>query len=135
MKKIAAARHLDLDRVVAPVIRRAGNWYCGWRNSRSIELKRVIPLAPVADLRRAFELHLSDTVVADLLGGSPAKVPDRYRSASPIEMVPLGVEQRVIHGLNDNVVPISSAEITSPPPDRTEMTRRSPRSPAPVISN
>jgi acetyl esterase/lipase len=107
LKKIPAARHLDLDRVVATGHSAGGQLVLWLAKQRVIELKRVIPLAPVADLRRAFELHLSDTVVADLLGGSPAKVPERYRSASPIELVPLGVEQRVIHGLNDNVVPIS----------------------------
>jgi hypothetical protein len=56
----------------------------------------LVALAPVADLRRAWELKLSNTVVADLLGGSPQNLPDRYRSTSPIELVPLGVSQRVM---------------------------------------
>src|SRR5580693_9372375 len=51
------------------------------------------------------ELKLSNTAVADLLGGSPQDLPDRYRSASPIELMPLGVAQRVLHGDNDDVVP------------------------------
>jgi pimeloyl-ACP methyl ester carboxylesterase len=67
----------------------------------------VVALAPVADLRRAWELKLSGNVVNELLGGSPDKVPERYRSASPIEMVPLGVRQQVIHGAADDVVPVS----------------------------
>jgi pimeloyl-ACP methyl ester carboxylesterase len=65
-----------------------------------------VALAPVADLRRAWELKLSNTVVADLLGGSPQDLPDRYRSASPIELVPLGVAQRLLHGTNDDIVPL-----------------------------
>jgi pimeloyl-ACP methyl ester carboxylesterase len=52
-------------------------------------------------------LKLSGNVVNELLGGSPDKVPDRYRSASPIEMVPLGVRQQVIHGAADDIVPVS----------------------------
>jgi len=52
------------------------------------------------------ELKLSNTAVADLLGGSPQDLPDRYRSASPIELVPLGIAQRVLHGDNDDVVPL-----------------------------
>jgi len=46
-------------------------------------------------------------VVGHLLGGSPEQHPDRYRAASPPEMLPLGVKQRLIHGLDDNIVPIS----------------------------
>ena len=71
-----------------------------------VALRGVVPLAPVADLKRAWELKLSNNVVADFLGGSPAEVPDRYREASPIEMLPIGVRQRVIHGASDDVVPI-----------------------------
>ena len=41
----------------------------------------------------------------DFLGGSPEKVPERYRAASPVELVPLGVRQRVFHGDRDDVVP------------------------------
>jgi dipeptidyl aminopeptidase/acylaminoacyl peptidase len=72
----------------------------------AIALRGLVALAPVADLRRAWELKLSNTVVADLLGGSPQDLPDRYRSASPIELVPLGVAQRVLHGTNDDIVPL-----------------------------
>jgi hypothetical protein len=45
--------------------------------------------------------------VNELLGGSPQQVQERYRSTSPIELVPLGVAQRILHGVNDDVVPIS----------------------------
>jgi pimeloyl-ACP methyl ester carboxylesterase len=57
-------------------------------------------------LRRAWELRLSSTVVAEFLGGSPAEVPERYAAASPVELGPLGVPQRVLHGAVDDVVPI-----------------------------
>jgi acetyl esterase/lipase len=107
LKKIAALKRLDLDRVVATGHSAGGQLVLWLAKQRVVNSSRVIPLAPVADLRRAFELRLSDTVVAEFLRGSPANVPERYRAASPIEMVPLGVEQRVIHGVNDNVVPIS----------------------------
>ncbi|HYR43519.1 MAG TPA: prolyl oligopeptidase family serine peptidase, partial [Terriglobia bacterium] len=64
----------------------------------------VISLAGVADLRRAWELHLSNTVVADFLGGSPSEVPDRYEWASPIEQLPLGLPQKLFHGTADKSV-------------------------------
>jgi acetyl esterase/lipase len=73
----------------------------------AIHLRGVVPLAPVADLKRAWELKLSSNVVDEFLGGSPTEVPERYRAASPIEMLPLGVPQRVIHGEHDDIVPIS----------------------------
>ena len=52
-------------------------------------MRGVVPLAPVADLRKAWELKLSSNVVEDFLGGSPSEVPERYRASSPMEMIPL----------------------------------------------
>jgi pimeloyl-ACP methyl ester carboxylesterase len=59
----------------------------------------------VLNLRRAWELRLSNNVVVDLMGGSPEDVPGRYATASPIEMLPLGVKQVLIHGTKDEDVP------------------------------
>ena len=97
---------LDLKRVVAVGHSAGGHLVLWLAKQNAVALRGVVPLAPVADLRRAWELKLSNSVVADLLGGSPNEVPDRYRAASPAEMVPLGVRQRVLHGVNDNVVPM-----------------------------
>jgi acetyl esterase/lipase len=105
--KIAKAKAIDLSRAIAMGHSAGGQlalWLC---KQNAIALRGVVALAPVADLRRAWELKLSGNVVDELLGGSPDKVPERYRAASPIEMVPLGVRQRVIHGAADDVVPVS----------------------------
>jgi acetyl esterase/lipase len=107
LNQIAAARGLDVHRVVALGHSAGGQLVLWLAKQRVIELRGVVPLAPVADLRRAWELKLSGAVVADLLGGSPDRVPDRYRAASPAELVPLGVSQRLIHGTEDDIVPIS----------------------------
>jgi len=40
-----------------------------------------------------------------MLGGSPEELPDRYRQTSPIELLPLKIEQRLIHGTLDDIVP------------------------------
>jgi acetyl esterase/lipase len=106
LEKIAAERALDLKRVVAMGHSAGGHLVLWLAKQNAIVLRGIVALAPVADLRRAWELKLSETVVADLLGGSPQDLPDRYRSASPIELVPLGVAQRVLHGTNDDVVPL-----------------------------
>jgi len=67
----------------------------------------VLPLAPVADLRRAYALQLGGGAVAQLLGGSPNEKPERYNAASPQDLLPLKTRQRLLHGVDDNLVPIT----------------------------
>ena len=62
----------------------------------------------VVDLKRAWILHLSEGVVGELLG-SPEKFQKRYRDVSPVEMVPIGVRVRLLHGTEDSIVPIEIA--------------------------
>jgi dipeptidyl aminopeptidase/acylaminoacyl peptidase len=69
-------------------------------------LHGAVSLAGVLDLRRGYELHLSNDAVANLLGGTPEKVPEHYKEASPIEAPVAKVPQRIIHGNTDDVVPI-----------------------------
>jgi acetyl esterase/lipase len=106
LRKLAERYPLDLDRV-AVVGHSAGGQLALWLAAQhKIPLRGVVSLAGVADLRRAWELRLSRGVVGDLLGGAPEQVPERYRQASPIELLPLGVPQRLLHGANDDIVPI-----------------------------
>jgi acetyl esterase/lipase len=96
---------LDLGKLVA-VGHSAGGQLALWLAAQKRSaFARVVSLAGVADLRRAWELRLSGGVVAELLGGEPETVPDRYKAASPIERLPLGVPQRIIHGMKDDIVP------------------------------
>ena len=67
-------------------------------------ITRVLSLAGVLDLRRAWELHLSNDAVAGFLGGSPKEVPDHYREASPAELH-IAAKQILIHGTADEDVP------------------------------
>jgi acetyl esterase/lipase len=75
-----------------------------------LPLRGAVSLAGVVDLREASRLQLSANVVEDLLGGSPEEVPERYAAASPIELVPIGGRQILIHGEDDEIVPISISE-------------------------
>jgi acetyl esterase/lipase len=75
-----------------------------------LPLAGAIALAGVNDLRRAWELRLSDAVVNQLLGASPAAVGERYSSASPFDLLPLGVPQVLIHGTDDVHVPPELSE-------------------------
>jgi pimeloyl-ACP methyl ester carboxylesterase len=44
-------------------------------------------------------------MAAELLGGVPGSLRSRYREASPIDRLPLGVRQRLLTGALDSVVP------------------------------
>lgn len=106
LRTLARRYPIDLNRVVA-IGHSAGGHLALWLAAQHrIPLRGVVSLAGVADLRRAWELRLSRGVVAELLGGTPQEQPERYRQASPIEMLPLGVPERLLHGINDDVVPI-----------------------------
>jgi acetyl esterase/lipase len=69
------------------------------------QIARVVSLAGVLDLRRAWELHLSNDAVAEFLAGSPQQVPQHYAGASPIELA-VSADQVVVHGTNDDDVPV-----------------------------
>ena len=66
---------------------------------------RVLSLAGVLDLHRAWELHLSNDAVVEFLGGTPTQVPDHYREASPAERSIPHTVQKLIHGTTDDAVP------------------------------
>jgi acetyl esterase/lipase len=61
------------------------------------------------DLARAFSLGAGDSAVAAFLEGSPHQQPARYAAASPIALLPLGVNQLIVHGGMDEVLPVEMA--------------------------
>ena len=105
IQELAKKHNLDAKRV-AVIGHSAGGHLALWLAAQRPKLRGAVPLAPVADLRRGFELRLSRGVVGELLGGTPADVPDRYAKASPIELLPIRPPQRLIHGVIDDIVPI-----------------------------
>lgn len=111
LRKMAANHALDLARTVA-IGHSAGGHLALWlaASKKGVPLRGAVSLAGVVDLRRAYEMKLSNTVAGDFMGGSPEEHPDRYRDASPIERVPLGVASRLIHGDQDDIVPIEISE-------------------------
>jgi acetyl esterase/lipase len=110
IKKLALRYRLDLERMVAAG-HSAGGQLALWLAAQiALNLRSVIPLAGVSDLRRAWALQLSNGVVRQLLGGTPDQVPQRYATTSPIELVPISVPQRLIHGTADDIVPFDMSE-------------------------
>jgi acetyl esterase/lipase len=74
----------------------------------ALPLKAVVALAPVADLRLAYNLNLSSGAVREFLGGTPEEVPGRYDEACAGSH-PSSVRRVIVHGTDDEDVPISVA--------------------------
>jgi len=68
-----------------------------------------VPQAPVAALAKASALRLGDGAVDVLLGGSPTSVPERYAVADPAALTPSGVRTVLVHGVDDDAVPLSQS--------------------------
>jgi len=73
--------------------------------AHEVSLTRVVSLAGVVDLQRAYELHLSNDAVVEFLRGTPAEVPDHYREADPMQLSIPRARQWLIQGNADDVVP------------------------------
>jgi dipeptidyl aminopeptidase/acylaminoacyl peptidase len=44
------------------------------------------------------------------MGGTPEQYPERFDAGSPIELLPNGSRQVLIHGTDDDLVPFSQSE-------------------------
>jgi pimeloyl-ACP methyl ester carboxylesterase len=107
---LQARYNLDLARTIACGHSAGGQLALWLAAQRVIDLRGVVPLAAVSDLRRAWALQLDGGVVGELLGGSPDRLPQRYAAASPVELLPISAPQRVLHGTADNVVPFEMSQ-------------------------
>lgn len=119
---LAKSKPLDLRRVIA-IGHSSGGQLALWAAARHqlpkssalyvqhpLALAGVVGLAPITDLK-TYRIGLPgscNSVVDDLLSGSPKEVPLRYAETSPRALLPLGVPQRLIQGARDSVVPADS---------------------------
>lgn len=113
--------HNEVPRSITVVGHSAGGQLALWAASRAslpstsrwhasdIQVTGAVALAPLADLRRAADLGLGDNAVADFLGGMPNEVPDTYDRTDPSLLTP-SVPVRILHGPDDDVVPINLSE-------------------------
>jgi len=117
LRSAARAHRLDLGRVVA-LGHSAGGHLALWLAARHklkrdsplssdspLLLRGIVSLAGIPDLRAAAAAKVCGDAVAQFLGGSPADQEGRVRESSPIELLPLGVRQRLVCGTEDRLVP------------------------------
>jgi acetyl esterase/lipase len=120
LRVLAKSYSLDLKRVV--IVGHSSGGHLGtWAAARRrlpkqsplffknpLHIAGIVNLAGVADLERFLAMEsqvCGDPVVTRLLGGSPSEVPDRYRQASPSNLLPIRVKQVLITGARDKFVP------------------------------
>jgi acetyl esterase/lipase len=99
---------VDLSRVVT-IGHSAGGHLAAWAATREdprVAVTAVVSQAGVLDVRRAWELGLSDDVAREFLRGDVS----RCALASPIERLPLGVPALLVHGAQDDTVPLEISE-------------------------
>ncbi|MDQ6658392.1 MAG: alpha/beta fold hydrolase [Actinomycetota bacterium] len=123
--QLMARGRLDCSRVVA-VGHSAGGQLAAWLAHRGalraglpgavepggdehLPILGAVCQAPVLDLVAAADQHTGGTAVVDLLGGSPGSVAQRYRHASPISYVGDGARLCLVHGTEDDEVPIEQS--------------------------
>ena len=120
---LGARYPLDLDKIVT-IGHSAGGQIALWLAARHrippgsvlapphtpFALAGAISQAGAIDLEMTWRMNLGSGAAAELLGGSPTKVPDRYAAASPAALLPLGVPHVLVHGTIDDRVPYAMSE-------------------------
>ncbi len=93
---------LDLGEV-SVIGHSAGGQLAIWAAARAdarVEIRRVVAQSAVLDMVKAGE------PAAEFLGGPPSAVPERYAAADPMQLVPIGVPTLIVHGADDETVPL-----------------------------
>jgi acetyl esterase/lipase len=121
LQVLAEDHPLSLDRVVL-LGHSAGGTLALWAGGRStlppdapgasprIDPVAAVCLAGVPDLASCARQGFVDGACPQFLGGMPDERPGRYALASPIERLPIGLPQLVMHGREDLVVPVDQSE-------------------------
>jgi acetyl esterase/lipase len=116
---VAEGAQLDLGRVLVAG-HSAGGQLALWSGAPSdrpgplprptrVQPLAVAGLAAIVDLVGAFAQGAGNGAVGELLAGSPEARPERYAAVSPVALLPLGVEQLIVHGTGDEALPVATA--------------------------
>jgi acetyl esterase/lipase len=109
---VAAAAGVETGPVVT-VGHSAGGHLAVWALSRPdavLPLAGAVSLAGVLNLRLGEAQAMGGGAVTGFLGGSSVDHPDRYAAADPIARIRTGLPVRIVHGRQDDVVPIDQPE-------------------------
>lgn len=120
LRALAPRHRLDLRRVVL-VGHSAGGHLALWAAARArvparsaIARRRPLRALSAIDLAGPFDLRenvahyeraCDGSVVTQMMGGTPAQVPDHYSAASPGALLPLRVPHVLVWGEHENFVP------------------------------
>jgi acetyl esterase/lipase len=120
LAELAGRAPLDLGRL-AVVGHSAGGQLALWSAARAglpagapgagplVVPRLVVSLAGVCDLHAGAADSIGEGAVAAFLGAGPDRAPERYRLASPMARLPLGVRQVLVHGDADPRVPVTQS--------------------------
>ena len=109
---------LDLSTVVT-VGHSAGGHLALWAAARphlsdhipdldtQVPLRAAVGLAAVSDLEAGFTAGLGDGAVEEFIRRTPSDGADRFAAASPRDLLPLGIHQVIVHGSEDDAVPVA----------------------------
>ena len=133
LRKIAKANNLDLKRVVTTGHSAGGHlalWAASRKNIRKssplyvrnpLPISATVPIAGIVDLEAFYEygLNVCGDRERQTLGGTVKEVPDRYRDASPMSLLPIRIPQTLLFGDDDRAVPgrLFGAYITAAKPE------------------
>jgi acetyl esterase/lipase len=122
LRSVAGRFSLDLSHAAA-VGHSAGGHLALWLAGRhrlpaasplfsadALPVRGVVSLAGIPDLAEGVKRDICGGACRELVGGLPREVPHRYRQASPIALLPLGVPQWHLIGLFDDLVPVDYLE-------------------------
>lgn len=113
LRVLAKQYPLDVTRVVAAGHSAGGNsalWLAARRKiakesplyrADALPIGGVLALAPAGDFVEMHQKNGCGGIMEPLMGGSPRSVGDRYRAASPGELLPIGVPQAIVIAHHD----------------------------------
>jgi len=108
LRVLARQYPLDLNRVIAAGHSAGGNsalWLAARKKiatesplytAEPLRIGGVLALAPAGDFVEMHQKNGCGGIMEPLMGGSPETVRDRYRAASPGELLPIGVPQKIV---------------------------------------
>ncbi len=105
LRKVRAP--LDLARLV--LIGHSAGGHLALCAAPSAEARLIISLAGVADLGGAVSEHLGNGAAREFIGSTPQDAPAAYRDLDPMAALPTGARVLLVHGDQDDRVPISQS--------------------------